>query len=115
MGIFSSIFGGEKNEFLQKAFEIYQAGDHAQSAEWFHKAAEQGVAEAQHNLGLMYANGHGVTQDSAARHTEPILHAWGLSYYLIEADADAERISTAFQEAGRTERPVVCLIGAEYG
>jgi len=58
---------------------------------------------------------HGVTQDSAARHTEPILHAWGISYYLVESDADAERISTAFQEAGRTERPVVCLMGAEYG
>jgi sulfopyruvate decarboxylase TPP-binding subunit len=58
---------------------------------------------------------HGVTRDSAARHTEPILHAWGLNYYLVETDADAERISTAFEEAQRTQRPVVCLIGAEYG
>ena len=57
---------------------------------------------------------HGVTRDSAARHTEPILHAWGLNYYLVETDADAERITTAFEEARRTERPVVCLIGAEY-
>ena len=58
---------------------------------------------------------HGVTRDSAARHTEPILHAWGLNYYLVETDADAERISSAFEEAQRTQRPVVCLIGAEYG
>ena len=57
---------------------------------------------------------HGVTRDSAARYTEPILHAWGLNYYLAETDADAERISTAFEEAQRTQRPVVCLIGAEY-
>ena len=57
---------------------------------------------------------HGVTRDSAARYTEPVLHAWGIDYYLIEADADAGRISTAFEEAARTERPVACLIGAEY-
>jgi sulfopyruvate decarboxylase TPP-binding subunit len=57
---------------------------------------------------------HGVTRDSAARHTEPILHAWGLNYYLVETDADAQRISTAFEESQRTQRPVVCLIGAEY-
>ncbi len=57
---------------------------------------------------------HGVTRDSAARHTEPILHAWGLNYYLVETDADAERISTAFEASQRTQRPVVCLIGAAY-
>ena len=57
---------------------------------------------------------HGVTRDSAARYTEPILHAWGISYYLIESDADAGRITSAFEEARRTERPVACLIGAEY-
>ena len=58
---------------------------------------------------------HGVTRDSAARYTEPILHAWGISYYLIERDADAERISVAFEEARQTERPVACLMGTEYG
>ena len=58
---------------------------------------------------------HGVTRDSAARYTEPVLHAWGINYYLIESDADAERITTAFEEAEATERPVACLIGAEYG
>ena len=58
---------------------------------------------------------HGVTRDSAARYTEPILHAWGINYYLIERDDDAARISTAFEEAERTQRPVACLVGAEYG
>jgi sulfopyruvate decarboxylase TPP-binding subunit len=57
---------------------------------------------------------HGVTPDSAGRFTEPILHAWGIKYYLVESDADAERISTAFDEAERTQRPVACLMGAEY-
>ncbi len=57
---------------------------------------------------------HGVTPDSAARFTEPVLHAWGINYYLVETDEDVERISTAFEEAERTQRPVVCLMGAEY-
>ena len=58
---------------------------------------------------------HGVTPDSAARYTEPILDAWGIKYYLVERDEDAERISTAFEEVDRTQRPVACLMGAEYG
>ena len=58
---------------------------------------------------------HGLTRDSAARYTEPILHAWGINYYLVETDADAERISLAFEEAERIESPVACLMGAEYG
>jgi sulfopyruvate decarboxylase TPP-binding subunit len=57
---------------------------------------------------------HGATPDSAARYTEPILHAWGINYYLIETDEDADRISSAFQEAEETRRPVACLMGSEY-
>lgn len=57
---------------------------------------------------------HGVTSDSAARFTEPILNAWGINYYLVETDDDVERISVAFKEADRTQRPVVCLMGIEY-
>ena len=57
---------------------------------------------------------HGVTSDSAARFTEPILNAWGINYYLVETDDDVERISVAFQEAERTQRPVACLMGVEY-
>ena len=57
---------------------------------------------------------HGATPDSAARFTEPILNAWGTNYYLVETDDDVERISTAFEEAERTQRPVACLMGAEY-
>ena len=58
---------------------------------------------------------HGLTRDSAARFTEPILHAWGINYYLIETDEDAPRITMAFEEAERDNRPVACLLGAEYG
>ena len=57
---------------------------------------------------------HGHTPDSAARFTEPILQAWGINYYLVETDGDVDRISMAFEEAERTQRPVACLMGAEY-
>ena len=57
---------------------------------------------------------HGVTPDSAARFTEPILHAWGINSYLVETDEDVDRITTAFEEAENNQKPVACLMGAEY-
>jgi hypothetical protein len=35
---------------------------------WYRKAAEQGLAAAQYNLGLMYSYGKGVPQDYAETH-----------------------------------------------
>jgi sulfopyruvate decarboxylase subunit alpha len=57
---------------------------------------------------------HGVTQDTAATYTERFINAFGLNYYLVESDADAPRIGIAFEEAERTKRPVVVLVGDEY-
>ena len=57
---------------------------------------------------------HGVVNDTAAKYTEPFLHAFGINYYLVETDDDGSRISTAFEEARSTKRPVVVLIGDEY-
>ncbi len=57
---------------------------------------------------------HGLTTDSAARFIEHIVHAWGISYYLVEADEDADRISIALEEADRTQKPVVVLMGSEF-
>ena len=37
--------------------------DYKQAVYWFEKAATQGLAKAQYNLGLMYSNGQGVTQN----------------------------------------------------
>ena len=48
---------------------MYQGGrgglprDDKQAAEWYRKAAEQGVAEAQVNLGNLYLAGRGVPRD----------------------------------------------------
>ena len=58
---------------------------------------------------------HGLTRDSAARFIEHILHAWGINYYLIETDDDADRISLAIEEADKTQMPVAVLVGTEFG
>ena len=57
---------------------------------------------------------HGVDTDTAATYTERFLMAFGLNYYLVENDGDADRIAVAFAEAERTKRPVVVLVGDEY-
>ena len=57
---------------------------------------------------------HGVNQDTAATYTERFLNAFGIQYYLVENDSDAERISIAFEEAQRTQRPVAILVGDEF-
>ncbi|MEG2606501.1 MAG: tetratricopeptide repeat protein, partial [Mucinivorans sp.] len=36
---------------------------YAEAIKWYRLAVEQGLALAQNNLGICYANGHGVTQD----------------------------------------------------
>ena len=41
----------------------YECNDFAAAAEWFRKAAEQGHAPAQYNLGTLYECGLGVPQD----------------------------------------------------
>ena len=52
--------------------------------------------------------------DSAAIFIEPILDTWGIKHYLVETDEDVERISIAYKEAHKTNRPVAILIGREY-
>ena len=47
---------------------MYSAGrggaqDYAKAREWWEKAAAQGNADAQYNLGVVYENGKGVTKD----------------------------------------------------
>jgi TPR repeat protein len=49
---------------------MYQAGEGVQqnyfeAVKWYQKAAEQGHADAQNNLGLMYHEGHGVPKNYA--------------------------------------------------
>ena len=65
------VFGqGEQNETKQDStsrfnlgFEYYQKEDYEAALVWFKLAAEQGFANAQYNLGVMYDQGQGVAQD----------------------------------------------------
>ncbi|GFO77175.1 uncharacterized protein BPLS_P5446 [Bathymodiolus platifrons methanotrophic gill symbiont] len=42
--------------------------NYKEAVKWFSKAARQGHASAQYNLGLMYANGQGIPQDYVMAH-----------------------------------------------
>ena len=46
-----------------KGVSAYKSGDYATAFKEFAALAEQGDADAQYNLALMYDNGHGVPQD----------------------------------------------------
>ena len=50
---------------FQKGFTAYNEGDYATALKEWRPLAEQGIAEAQYNLGLLYGNGWGVLQDYA--------------------------------------------------
>src|SRR5438046_987324 len=54
----------------------YKRGDYATALSIFRPLAEQGNVTAQFDLGVMYANGHGVVQD----------HVEALSWYRLAAD-----------------------------
>ena len=48
-----------------QAFAAYERGDYATAYRGFRRLAEQGGAVAQHNLGVMYENGQGVSRNYA--------------------------------------------------
>jgi uncharacterized protein len=51
---------------IEEAEFTYDRGDYTQAARLFRPLAEQGIASAQFNLGVMYAKGQGVPQDYQA-------------------------------------------------
>lgn len=60
----------------------------AEAAQWFQRAAEQGLAQAQHALGLMYASGAGVERDlSLARELLGAAAAQGMASAAVELAA----------------------------
>ncbi len=48
---------------FQEGLDAYNRGDYDTALKEMRPLAEQGVAAAQHNLGVMYRMGHGVPQD----------------------------------------------------
>jgi len=53
------------NDFIDKGDDALVRGNEAEAVEWYRKAAEQGNANAQLNMGLCYETGRGVQQDYA--------------------------------------------------
>jgi len=51
---------------LEDATKAYEHGDYKTAYRLFGPLAEQGLPEAQYNLGVMYRNGHGVPEDYVA-------------------------------------------------
>ena len=64
LGSAGAVWADAEDDFY-KGYKAYQAGDYAEALKWYRKAAEQGYASAQHNLGNSYSKGEGVTQDYA--------------------------------------------------
>ena len=56
---------GDDAALFQAGIEAHNRKDYATAALYFHRLAEQGNANAQYNLGLMYDNGQGVAQNYA--------------------------------------------------
>ena len=101
--------GGKKPVVLIQNTGIYESGDSIRGL---------GIDVNQPLVMLIGYRGwsrHGIVTDSAARYIEHILHAWGIDYFLVETDEDADRISVAAEQAERTQKPVAVLIGTEFG
>ena len=58
------LFGTPAFADFQKGLDAYNSGDYATALKEWKPLAEQGYAEAQNNLGNMYEEGQGVTQNS---------------------------------------------------
>jgi len=66
------------------------AKDEAQAVQWYRKAAEQGDASAQTDLGVMYRDGRGVTADQAL----------ALHWFRKAAEQGNTRAKTALRSMG---------------
>lgn len=65
----TKIADSEISEWVEKGNKAFKEENYAEALKWFEKAAEQGDAWAQNELGFMYLNGKGVVQNfSLAEH-----------------------------------------------
>ena len=61
--VFGAVSAQAQN--FAKGFAAYETGDFATALKEWRPFAEQGNADAQNNLGVMYENGKGVARDTA--------------------------------------------------
>jgi len=59
----STAWADTQEQQFQQGFEATIKQDDFEAVKWYRQAAEQGYAQAQYNLGVMYYNGRGVKQD----------------------------------------------------
>ena len=69
---------------FQKGLTAYESGDYATALREFEPLAEQGVADAQYNLGFMYDNGQGVRRN----------HKTAVKWYRLAAEQGMPMPST---------------------
>ena len=74
---------------FDEGLAAYERGDYETALKEWEPLAEHGLAEAQHNLGVMYANGQGVPQDDAG----------ALKWYRLAADQGYSRAQRACHES----------------
>ena len=79
LGVFISVSAAGP---LEDAEAAYQAGNYPSALRLFQLLANQGNAQAQHNVGVIYANGRGVPQDYI------LAHMW-FNLAASQGDADA--------------------------
>jgi len=65
----NSVARAEHFDDIDDGIEAYLKRDYATALKLFRPLAEQGYASAQHSLGVMYANGEGVTQNYVLAHS----------------------------------------------
>jgi TPR repeat protein len=75
---------------------LYLPQDDRKAAQWYRKAARQGLAMAMVNLGMMYSNGRGLPQDYVLAHMWINLSiARGRTDAVASRDALADRMTPA--------------------
>ena len=110
----------------KKGEEFYDKKDYKQAIEWYQKAANQGHAPAQYNLGVMYKNGYNVTKDdaralewyqkSANQGYAPAQNSLGLSYsFGSGVTRDETKALEWYQKsANQGYAPAQCNLGNMY-
>ena len=76
---------------FDKGFKAYNSGDFAAAVKWFTLAAEQGDADSQNILGVMYDEGEGVSQNIKAA-----MKWFKLAFE--QGDADAQKTLEVYQD-----------------
>ena len=73
--------------------------DYAEAVRWYKKAADQGDADAQYDLGVAYYNGEGVPQDYAEA------YFWENLAVALNADAKRDFLAKSRDDAGARLSP----------